>query len=72
MTRVLQMLKESRNLARRILQIQLNTQFLHMLQESPPPIAFNRVLQSIIEVLQVQLTMSFEVNTRLESIIELI
>ena len=66
-TRVLQMLEASRN-AFSFCTFKLNTRFLYA-----SGIAFNRVLQSIIEVLEVQLDTRFAVNNRtrvLQSIIE--
>ena len=67
MTRVLHILETSRNASR--FAAELNTRFL----QNVSGIEFNHVLQSIIEVLQTQLTTSFEVNNTirvLESIIE--
>ncbi len=67
-TRVLQMLEASRN-ASRFADTIACAIFAHA-----SGIAFNRVLQSIIEFSKVQLNTSFEVNYRIrvwESIIEL-
>ena len=59
MTRVLQMLEASRNASRFADTIEYAI-FAHASR-----IAFNRVLQSIIEVLQVQLNTRVEVNNRI-------